>query len=219
MSTQTTILIAGAGALGLSTALELRSRGYAVTVVDPGPVPHPLAASNDVSRMVRMDYADDHLYSDLGADAIAEWHVWNERAGRLLYHEDGFLVLTSMPLEQGTVERQSYDVLTAAGWPLERIDSKTVAERFPLWNSDHYIDGYFNPRGGWAEAGETVSFMAAEAAKAGIEIRAGSRQSRWLWNPAGRLDSGPPMGTRPELTAWWWPRGCGLPGWCQRWRT
>ena len=38
-----------------------------------------------------------------------------------------------------------------------------VAERFPLWNAEHYTDGYFNPRGGWAEAGETVSFMAAEA--------------------------------------------------------
>ena len=85
----------------------------------------------------------------------------------------GFLVLTSQPLEPGTVERQSYDLLTAAGWPLERIDSKAVAERFPLWNSEHYIDGYFNPRGGWAEAGETVSFMAAEAAKVGIEVRAG----------------------------------------------
>ena len=173
MSTQTSILIAGAGAFGLSTALELRGRGHSVTVVDPGPVPHPLAASNDVSRMVRMDYADDQLYSDLGAEAIAEWHVWNERAGRLLYHEDGFLVLTSEPLQPGAVEKQSYDLLTAAGWPLERIDSKSVAERFPLWNSNHYIDGYFNPRGGWAEAAETVSFMAAEAATAGIEICAG----------------------------------------------
>ena len=81
MGTQQTVVVAGAGVFGLTAAMELRSRGYAVTVVDPGPVPHPLAASNDVSRMIRMDYGDDKLYSDLGAEAIDGWHTWNERRG------------------------------------------------------------------------------------------------------------------------------------------
>ena len=190
MSTQPSIVVAGAGIFGLSAALELRSRGYAVTVVDPGPVPYPLAASNDVSRMVRMDYADDKLYSDLAAEAIEGWHALNERRGRPLYHEDGFLVLTSHPLESPAVERQSYDLLTAAGWPLERLDSGTVAERFPLWNAEHYTDGYYNPRGGWAEAGETVLFMAAEAQAAGIEIRSGFTAQTLL------IDSGRAVGIR-----------------------
>ena len=173
MTAQQSVVIAGAGIFGLSAALELRSRGYAVTVVDPGPVPHPLAASNDVSRMIRMDYGDDTLYSDLGAEAIEGWHHWNERRGRPLYHEVGFLVLTSLPMEPGAVERQSFDVLTAAGWPLQRLNAETVAERYPAWNSGHYSDGYFNPRGGWGEAGETVSFLASEVAAAGVEIRTG----------------------------------------------
>lgn len=173
------IAIAGAGVFGFSAAVELCRRGYAVTVVDPGPVPHPLAASNDISRMVRMDYADDRLYSDFAAEAMAGWREWNRRrdAGRQgpLYHEAGFLVLTSGPMEGGSVERRSYDLLTAAGWPLERLDSAAIARRFPLWDAGRYIDGYFNPYGGWAEAGETVSFMAAEAAAAGVEIRTGFR--------------------------------------------
>ena len=190
MTSQTSIVIAGAGIFGLSAALELRSRGYAVTVVDPGPVPHPLAASNDVNRMVRMDYADDRLYSDLAAEAIEGWHALNERRGRPLYHEDGFLVLTSHPLESPAVERQSYDLLTAAGWPLERLDSGTVAERFPLWNAEHYTDGYYNPRGGWAEAGETVSFLVAEAEAAGVEIRPGFPATSLL------VDSGRAVGLR-----------------------
>ena len=120
-----------------------------------------------------MDYGDDKLYSDLGAEAIEGWHVWNEKRGKLLYHEDGFLVLTSAPLEPGTVERQSYDLLTAEGWPLQRLNSESVGERFPLWNSEHYTDGYFNPRGGWGEAAETVSFLATEVAAAGVEVRTG----------------------------------------------
>ena len=123
--------------------------------------------------MIRMDYGDDTLYSDLGAEAIEGWHLWNERRGRPLYHEVGFLVLTSLPMEPGAVERQSFDVLTAAGWPLQRLNAETVAERYPAWNSGHYSDGYFNPRGGWGEAGETVSFLASEVAAAGVEIRTG----------------------------------------------
>ncbi len=190
MSTQRSIVVAGAGIFGLSGALELRSRGYAVTVVDPGPVPHPLAASNDVSRMIRMDYGDDKLYSDLGAEAIEGWHIWNERRGRPLYHEDGFLVLSSLPMEAGSVERQSFDLLTAAGWPLERVDSDSIARRFPFWNAEHYTDGYLNPRGGWGEAGETVAYMASEAAASGIEIRSGFRVSSVL------LESGRAAGFR-----------------------
>ena len=190
MATQGSIVVAGAGIFGLSAALELRARGYAVSIVEPGPVPHPLAASNDVSRMVRMDYADDKLYSDLAAEAIEGWHALNERRGRPLYHEDGFLVLTSQPLEVGAVERQSYDLLTDAGWTLERLDSGIVAERFPMWNAGHYSDGYYNPRGGWAEAGETVSFLAAEAEATGIEIRVGFRAESLL------IDSGKAVGIR-----------------------
>lgn len=176
----TSIAIAGAGVFGLSAAIELRRRGYGVTVVDPGPVPHPLAASNDISRMVRMDYADDRLYSDLAAEAMDGWREWNlrretGRGPRPLYHEAGFLVLTSRPMEVGSVERRSYDLLTAAGWPLERLDAAAIARRFPMWDAGHYTDGYFNPYGGWAEAGETVSFMLDEAAAAGVEIRTGFR--------------------------------------------
>jgi glycine/D-amino acid oxidase-like deaminating enzyme len=123
--------------------------------------------------MIRMDYGDDKLYSDLGAEAIDGWHAWNDKRGKPLYHEDGFLVLISRPLEPGAVERQSYDLLRAEGWPLERLNSEIVADRYPLWNSNHYTDGYFNPRGGWGEAGETVSFLAREARAAGIEICTG----------------------------------------------
>ena len=73
------IVIVGAGIFGLTSSLELRRRGYSVTVIDPGPVPHSLAASNDISRLVRMDYGDDLLYMELAEKAIKGWHAWNQR--------------------------------------------------------------------------------------------------------------------------------------------
>ena len=53
------ITVAGAGVFGVTAAIELRKRGHAVRLVDPGPLPHPLAASTDISKVVRPEYGAD----------------------------------------------------------------------------------------------------------------------------------------------------------------
>jgi glycine/D-amino acid oxidase-like deaminating enzyme len=45
-------LVVGGGIFGATCALALRARGHAVTLVDPGPIPHPLAESTDLSKVV-----------------------------------------------------------------------------------------------------------------------------------------------------------------------
>ncbi|MDH3731338.1 MAG: FAD-dependent oxidoreductase, partial [Acidimicrobiia bacterium] len=47
------IVVVGAGVFGATASWELSRRGHAVTIVDPGPLPHPNAASTDISKMVR----------------------------------------------------------------------------------------------------------------------------------------------------------------------
>ncbi|MCY3562521.1 MAG: FAD-dependent oxidoreductase, partial [bacterium] len=83
------VVVVGAGIFGLAGALELERRGYGVTLVNAGPIPHASAASNDVSRMVRMDYGADRLHCRLGSEAISGWRRWNPRWGRDLYYDDG----------------------------------------------------------------------------------------------------------------------------------
>ena len=131
MPSENSVLVIGAGIFGLTAALELQQRGYQVTVADPGPVPHPLATSNDLSRMVRIDYGSDGLYTRLGVDAIDGWRRWNTAWGRDLFHEDGMLLLTSAPIIAGEFEQNSYDLLTGLGIPLERLAPGDVARRYP----------------------------------------------------------------------------------------
>ena len=73
MPVEPSIVVVGAGVFGLTAALELRARGWRVTVIDPGPVPTPTAASTDISKVVRMDYGADELWTDLGRRSIARW--------------------------------------------------------------------------------------------------------------------------------------------------
>ena len=49
-------IVVGAGINGVVAAIELRKRGHEVVLVDPGPLPHPLAASTDISKAVRAAY-------------------------------------------------------------------------------------------------------------------------------------------------------------------
>jgi glycine/D-amino acid oxidase-like deaminating enzyme len=172
------ILIVGAGIFGLTAAWELRLRGWDVEVIDPGPIPRPTAASTDISKVVRMDYASDELYTRMAEAALAGWDRWNRRWTPPLYHEDGFLVLSSGPMQPGGFEHDSFSVLRARGHEVERVDSTDARRRFTAWSNRDYPDGYFNPRAGWAESGNVTARIAGEARAAGVRLTEGTTFDR-----------------------------------------
>ena len=176
----THILVVGAGVFGASAALELRLRGHSVTLVDPGPLPHPDASSTDVSKIVRADYGGDTFYSRFARDCIPEWHRWNAKAGRTLYHETGFLLLAGERMQPGGFEHDSREVMRSLGQPVERLDGERLQARFPAWTSGRYPDGYFNPYAGWAESGNVVAWLLTLARDAGVVFREGGRMEALL---------------------------------------
>lgn len=167
------IIVVGAGVFGTSAALELRARGWRVTVVDPGPVPRPAAASTDISKVVRLDYGADELYTVMAEAALTGWHRWNAGWGLPLYHQEGFLLLSRRPMEAGGFEHESFSLLRRRGHSPERISSNDLTARFPAWPPDRYVDGYFNPSSGWVESGEVLARLAGYAIQAGVQLAQG----------------------------------------------
>ncbi|HUG09909.1 MAG TPA: FAD-dependent oxidoreductase [Opitutaceae bacterium] len=168
--TRSSILVLGGGCFGLTAALELRARGWEVTLVDQGRIPHPDAASTDISKVVRMDYGADEQHTAMGEAAIAVWRERNSKWGETLFHEDGLLVISRALLRPGTFEGDSFALLSARGHTLQRISRETLREKHPVWDARRFNDGYLNPKAGWVESGRVIVRLAIEARAAGVKV-------------------------------------------------
>lgn len=173
-------MVAGAGVFGVTAALALGRRGHEVTVVDPGPLPHPLAESTDISKIVRLDYGADEGYVALAEEALAGWRRWNRDWGEALFHETGVLFLARAPMAPGGFEHESLALLARRGHRLERLDAAAIARRFPAYRPSAFLDGYLNPAGGYAEAGAVMLRLLSEAAAGGAVVRGGAAAARLL---------------------------------------
>ena len=164
------VVLIGAGVFGLTTACELRRRRWTVTVLDSGRVPREEAASTDVSKIVRMDYGADLLYTAMAESAMAGWDEWNARWSPPLYHQDGFVLLASEPMGPGGYEFESYRLLRERGHRVVRLADLDRSTAIPAWSEERYPDGYFNPRAGWAESGRVVEKLLEEARGLGVRV-------------------------------------------------
>ncbi len=172
------IIVVGAGINGVTAAIELKKRGHDVVLVDPGPLPHSLAASTDISKAVRAAYGADEEYTELAERSIKIWHEWNQEFGTQLYHEVGVMFVRQRELKPGDFEYESFKTLEHRGHKVERINSARSWKRFPAWNPELYLDGVLELEAGYAESGRVVATLIRRAKSLGIELLEGARFSK-----------------------------------------
>jgi sarcosine oxidase / L-pipecolate oxidase len=175
-----TTVVVGAGIYGVTAALELQRRGHTVHLLDPGPLPHLLAASTDISKAIRLDYGPDDDYLKAMETALEGWRRWNREWPVPLFHEAGILFVTPTPMAPGGFEYESYQLLTQRGHAPQRLDAEAIRRRFPAWAAGGYVDGYFNPAGGFAQSGRVVSQLLALAQAAGVRLHAGQTFAQFI---------------------------------------
>ena len=168
-------IVVGAGINGVVAAIELKRRRHDVVLVDPGPLPHPLAASNDISKVVRAAYGADEEYTELAERSREIWQQWNVEFGLELYHEVGFLCMRQRPMQAGDFEYESLRLLEQRGHRIERVNSDYLRRHFPAWNAERYPDGFLDFEAGYAESGRAVAILIERAKSIGVALREGTK--------------------------------------------
>jgi glycine/D-amino acid oxidase-like deaminating enzyme len=168
------IIVVGAGINGVTAAIELKKRGHNVILADPGPLPHPLAASTDISKAVRAAYGTDEDYTELAKRSIKLWRKWNEEFGIEFYHEVGVMFVCQREMKPGDFEYESFKLLQRSGHKVERMNSAQLWRRFPAWNPELFRDGLLEVEAGYAESGRAVATLIQRAESIGVELRSSS---------------------------------------------
>jgi glycine/D-amino acid oxidase-like deaminating enzyme len=164
------VIVGGAGINGVTAAIELKKRGHQVVLVDPGPLPHPLAASTDISKAIRAAYGADEDYTELAERSIRLWRKWNKEFGVELYHEVGVMFVRHQEMRPGDFEYDSFKILAERGHKIERMNSTQMWKRFPAWSPDLYQDGVLELEAGYAESGGVVTMLIERAKSLGVEL-------------------------------------------------
>lgn len=163
------VVVVGAGINGVTAAIALRQRGHDVDLVDPGPLPHPLAASTDISKAIRAAYGADEIYTELAERSLPIWRKWNVQFETTLFHEVGFLFMRRTRMREGDFEFETAKVFERRRHKWARFDE--VKSRFPVWKTGNFCDGVFEFEAGYVEAARVVALLLKRAIQIGVSVR------------------------------------------------
>jgi sarcosine oxidase len=166
------VIVVGAGIVGLSTAWALRRGGHEAVVLDPGPIPNPLAASHDRHRLIRLAHGEGDGRGVIIHEAYAAWdRLWAD-LGRSHYRETGMLLTAREPTDWAVSCRAAFD---RGGTPYEIWDRAELARRCPYLRLTERDWGLYTARGGALLADRILHDLAAWLRTRGVALRPGTQ--------------------------------------------
>src|ERR1700704_1395917 len=86
-----TVVVVGAGSFGAWTARHLVGSGRSVTVIDAFGPGNSRASSGGETRLIRMGYGAEEIYTRWSWRSLELWKALFERTDPTLFHETGVL--------------------------------------------------------------------------------------------------------------------------------
>jgi glycine/D-amino acid oxidase-like deaminating enzyme len=160
------VAVIGAGVFGSWTAWHLRRAGLKVLLVDAWGPGHSRSSSGGESRIIRMGYGPDAIYTRMAARSLVAWQkLKNPR----LFHRTGVLWIGRDDDAYTCATRKT---LTQEGVPIEVFDAGELARRFPQMRvTAANALGIWEPESGALMARQAVTAVAEEAIANGVEYR------------------------------------------------
>ena len=160
--------VIGAGCFGAWTAWSLRRKGLSVVLVDKYGPANARSSSGGESRIIRMGYGPDELYTRMSLRSLAAWQRLAGETREPLFHPTGVLWLARAG------DRYTADTLATlarVGVSHEALDAPAIRARYPQFVLDDDVWGIFEPESGALMARRAVQAVVREAVRAGVEYR------------------------------------------------
>ena len=168
MATRFDVAVIGAGVFGAWTAWHLARRGQRVLLADAYGPGNARASSAGESRIIRMGYGADELYTRWAVMSLAQWKEFFAAAGERLFHETGVLWLAG---KDDSRVRHAAEVLARCGVAFEELSRAELQKRYPQIGLDGITKGLLEPHSGVLMARRAVVAVAEDAARCGVEYR------------------------------------------------
>ncbi|MBK5254611.1 MAG: FAD-dependent oxidoreductase [Vicinamibacteria bacterium] len=161
------VAIVGAGVFGAWTAWHLQSRGKRVALIDAYGPGSSRASSGGETRVIRMGYGSQEIYTRMSWDSLAQWKKLQQATGERLFTETGMLF---MARERDALTMDSLATLEKLGIPHEKLERADLVARYRQIDFGPITWALSEPRSGALFARRAVQVVVREFQKAGGEL-------------------------------------------------
>ena len=169
MSERYDAVVIGAGVFGAWTAWHLGRRGRRVLLVDAYGPANARASSAGESRIIRMGYGTDELYTRWSQRSLAQWKKFFVATRQdALFHETGVLWLAG---RADSRVQQTVETLRRCDVPFEELNRSELERRYPQIGLDGITRGLLEPRSGVLMARRATAAVVGDAIGNGVEYR------------------------------------------------
>jgi sarcosine oxidase len=160
------VAVLGAGVFGAWTAYQLQQSGKQVVLIDSFGPGNSRSSSGDESRIIRMGYGGDEIYSRSAWRSLQLWKELFARTDENLFHETGVLWLAH---EGDPYPVSTFETLTNLRIPLEKLTLQELSSRYPQISTEGIGGAFLEPESGVLLARRAVQAVVREAMGSGVE--------------------------------------------------
>lgn len=162
------LAVIGAGVFGAWTAWHMAKRGQRVVLVDAYAPGHSRASSGGESRIIRMGYGADELYTRWSQRSLEQWNEFFTDTNQPLFLETGVLWMAG---KDDARLRDTAATLKRCGLAFEEYDRQTLEKKYPQISLEEIQKGIFEPHSGVLLARRAVAAVVEDAVRLGVEYR------------------------------------------------